>query len=172
MQFIALLRGINVGQKKVLMGDLKKALHEFGLKNIQTYIQTGNVIFETNKKADELSADLTDFLTRKFGFDIYVFITNKEELKSIVAKNPFQTEERLYVTLLHAKIGKTEKESLENFNGGNDELSFGDKVIYLYCPGGYGETKLSNSFFESKLKQKCTTRNWRTINKLIELSGS
>lgn len=173
--FLAMLRGINVGGKKVPMAELRSLYEDMKYKKIRTYIQSGNVIFES-KETDEIkiSSLHAKKISAKFGFEVPVIIRTEKELSDIIKKNPFVkangiAEERLYVTFL-ADIPP--KELLQKISvpvGCNDEFKIAGREIYLYCPGGYGETKLNNNFFEKKLKVNATTRNWRTCNELLKM---
>ncbi len=166
--FISLLRGINVsGQKKIKMADLKKLYESINLSDVETYIQSGNVIFKSNDiDAKEISTKIENEIKKQYGFDVKILIKTPSELKNIIKNNPFN-EEKVYVTFLFnnpeiisaAEINKDLKES-EKYKIHND-------VIYLFCPDGYGRTKLSNNYFEQKLNVSATTRKWKTINKLL-----
>lgn len=173
---LAMLRGINVsGQKKVPMAELKQLFEDMKFKNTRTYIQSGNVVFES-KETDEavLSKKIGKKILEKFGFEVPVVIRTAEEIATVLKKNPFLkekgvAEDRLYVSFLAEIPAKELLEKIKVPDGTSDRFIISGKEVYLYCPGGYGETKLSNNFFESKLKVKATTRNWRTTNELIKL---
>jgi len=165
MASIALLRGINIsGQKKIAMNDLKKVFESLKLKNVQTYIQSGNVLFEGTIDAKTIEKKIQEV----FGFQVTVFLRSKEELRKVIAKNPFAGKDPnyLYVTFL----SDTPKETPEITKDKAEEFIISGKEVYLYCPKGYGRTKLNNNLFERKLKLQATTRNWKTINKLVNFS--
>jgi uncharacterized protein (DUF1697 family) len=171
--YISLLRGINVsGQKKVNMNDLACSLADLNYKNIKTYIQSGNVIFETEKTEEIILADnIKETILRDFGFQVAVIIRNGEEFVNISLNNPFITERnkelnRLYVTFLATEPDRISVENIKMTQSGLDEFILSGREIYLYCPNGYGKTKLSNSFFEKKLNITATTRNWKTVSTL------
>ncbi|HEX8516052.1 MAG TPA: DUF1697 domain-containing protein [Bacteroidia bacterium] len=173
---LAMLRGINVsGQKKVPMAELKAMFEDMKFKNVRTYIQSGNVLFESNATdAAALSKKISKKIMETFGFDVPVVVVNKKELENAITKNPFVKEknvvhEKLYFTFLAEAPPKELEEKISLPEGSSDRYSIAGTTVYLYCPGGYGETKLSNNFFESKLKIKATTRNWRTTNELLKL---
>lgn len=95
-------------------------------------------------------------------------------MKKVMASNPFLKQkgtdiERLFVTFLADTPNKTEKDKIEKLDYSPDNFIMNGKEIYLYCPNGYGRTKLNNNFFENKLKVTATTRNWNTVNKLVEM---
>jgi len=173
--YLSMLRGINVGGKKVPMAELREVYEALKYKNVRTYIQSGNVLFDT-KATDEdaLSATLEKKITARFGFEVPVVIRTEKELAAVLKKNPFLKEknlqeDKLYITFLAEIPSKELLEKIRVPEGSGDQFQVSGKEIYLYCPGGYGETKLSNSFFEKKLKLKATTRNWRTSNELLKM---
>jgi uncharacterized protein (DUF1697 family) len=174
MLSLSLLRGINVGGKKVPMLDLRGLYADLGFKNITTYIQSGNVIFESKVDATSTTKKIEKGLKEKFGFDVSVILRTKEELNSVIRGNPFLKEknieeEKLYVIFLAASADKELVKKLEESLPGPERFIIKEKTIYLYCPVGYGEAKLNNNFFEKKLKVIATTRNWRTTNILLEM---
>jgi uncharacterized protein (DUF1697 family) len=173
--FLSMLRGINVGGKKVPMVELREVYEVMKLKKVRTYIQSGNVIFEAKESdALKLEKQLKKKISAHFGFDVPVVIRTQKEIEVVLKNNPFLKEkniqeDRLYVTFL-ADI--PEKDLLGKIivqDGTTDRFIILGKEAYLYCPGGYGETKLSNNFFEKKLKVSATTRNWRTTNELLKM---
>ena len=175
--FISILRGINVsGQKKIQMTDLKAVYEKLGFKQVVTYIQSGNVIFRAEKQTDlKLAGIIEEAIFKKYKFDVPVLIRTEEEMQNIVYANPFLKQkgiekERLYVTFLENTADKANEKSVQALDYSPDKFVVSGKEVYLYCPVGYGKTKLSNNFFEAKLKVKATTRNWNTVNKLLELS--
>jgi uncharacterized protein (DUF1697 family) len=176
--FISILRGINVsGQKKILMTELKALYESLKLKDVTTYIQSGNVLFKSEKNLSdlELAAKIEKAIYKKYDFEVPVIIRNKDEIKKIISVNPFLKEEnseakRLYITFLSQAPAKENIESIQGFDFSPDKFSIIGKEVYLHISNGYGETKLSNNFFEKKLKVNATTRNWNTVQKLLELS--
>jgi len=173
--FLSMLRGINVGGKKVPMAELREVYEGQKLKQVRTYIQSGNVIFEA-KESDPLKLEkqLEKKISTHFGFEVPVVIRRKKEIEGVLKKNPFLKEkniqeDKLYVTFLAALPEKELIDKTKVPDGTTDRFIISGKEIYLYCPGGYGETKLSNNFFEKKLKISATTRNWRTTNELLKM---
>ena len=173
--YIALLRGINVsGHKKIKMPDLKAMFEALGFTNVRTYIQSGNVVFESNS-AKDLESKISAKIQAQFGFEVSVICRTAKEMEQVIARNPyagmesFETE-KLYVTFLQETPSKEKLEALKAFTFEPEMYTVSGKEIYVYCFNGYGNTKLENSFFEKKLKVAASTRNWRTVNKLIEMS--
>ena len=177
MRYIAILRGINVGTgRKVLMADLKKLCESLGLKNVQTYIQSGNLIFELAQPEpiSTLETRLHQSISETFGFEIPVLIRTAAEWADSIAKNPFLNEEhvdidRLHLTCLNQLPAPELVEKIKNFQYLPDRYEIVGRDIFIFCAAGYGTSKLVNSFFESKLKVPATTRNWKTVMKLNEM---
>ena len=176
-KYIAILRGINVsGQKLIKMAELKNHLEELDLKNVSTYIQSGNILFESeNRDQNKLATEIGNKIKEKYRWDVPVIVKNKEEMKAISLKNPFLTKrkediDRLYVTFLAKEPAKDLADAFKNIDYKPDEFILNGEVLYGFCPRGYGNTKFSNTFIENKLKTTATTRNWKTVLKLTELS--
>lgn len=176
--FITLLRGVNVsGQKKINMKELKSLFESSGLRNVQTYIQSGNVVFESDdNEPEKLTVRLESAIATHFGFEVTVVLLTPEALLSITANNPFQFEKdfderMMYVCLLKQKPAPDLAEKLLEARQGTDRFVLRRSILYLYLASGYGTTKLNNNFFEKKLKVAATTRNWHTLKKLLEMTG-
>jgi uncharacterized protein (DUF1697 family) len=173
-KYVALLRGINVsGQKIILMELLRKAFEKKGFKEVRTYLQSGNVIFDSPKPV--LARAIEKLVLDDFGFEVTVVVRSPAELGKVIRANPFIKKKgvdlsRLYVTFFAEAPAKSALKALAAFDAGRDEWHADGNEIFLHCPGGYGETKLSNNLFEKKLALKATTRNWKTVNQLWEMS--
>lgn len=175
--YISLIRGINVsGQKKIKMDELRKTYEDIGFKNVRSYIQSGNVLFEDkSKNQNELAKQIEKKISEHFGYDVSLFVLTPDELKIIRKSNPFVKRKdidvsRLYVSILLNAPDKNHVEKIVSIDFKPDEFIINDKTIYLYCPVSYGNSKLSNNYFENKLKVIATTRNWNTVNELIRLA--
>jgi uncharacterized protein (DUF1697 family) len=175
--YIAILRGINVsGHKMIKMEALRKMFTDLNFKNVQTYIQSGNVVFQDKKtKSETLEKKIAKGISDEFGFEVPVMVKEVEELKNVLKNNPFVNKRKEDITRLHVTFLSAEPEQLhiDKIKEGQyaaDEYIFSGKAIYLFCPNGYGNTKLSNNFFENKLKVVATTRNWKTINELVSIA--
>ena len=174
--YISILRGINVsGQKKILMTDLTKLYEDLGFKNVMTYIQSGNVLFKTDKILSdvEISDKIGHVIHKKYGFEVPVLVRTVKEMEKVIKGNPFKNEtaEGLHVTFLSEKPSAENSGKLKDINFPPDRFIFKDTAIYL-AVSSYGNTKLSNNFFENKLKVTATTRNWKTVNMLVELANN
>ena len=173
--YIALLRGINVsGHKIIKMELLRKVLAELHFENVATYIQSGNIIFQSDATDPrQLEKQIALLIYKHFGFDVPVMIVTPESLKKVVANNPYpKTEDpaQPYVAFLSEIPAPSAIASLKAVDFGKDSFVNIDNTMYLHYADSAGNTKLSNAAIENKLKLKATSRNWKTINKLIELS--
>lgn len=171
---IAILRGINVGGKrKILMHDLKALCDQLGLEQVQTYIQSGNLIFSSNKENSELEDMLEKSISEKFGFEVPVIVRNLKELETSISKNPFLSKDsdikQLHLTFLKAHPSQENLEKIQSYNYEPDKFKIEENDVFIFCQGKYHQTKLSNNFFEKKLNVGATTRNWKTVLKLLEL---
>ncbi len=179
-KYVCLLRGINVGgHRKILMVDLKKLFVNLGAKNVVTYIQSGNVLFESSELnvllfSNKVQAEIVSV----YKFEVNVITMSFQELKILPELNPYYLPpsnydpkaNRLRVTF----VNQTPDNSLilnlqeQKFN---DEYHISNKAIFIRCEGKYSETKLTNQMFEKKLNCSATTRNWKTVLKLIEIGS-
>jgi len=167
--FIALLRGINVGTgRKVPMADLRTAFGELGHTDVETYIQSGNVVFASSQPAAATRAEIEARLKRDFGFDITVLLRTRKDLERVVGANPYGSG--AYVTFLDGKADAKLVRALDPNQYAPDGLTIAGAEVFLHCPNGYGRTKINNPFFEKKLATRATTRNWNTVIKLLEMS--
>lgn len=173
-RYAALLRGINVSGKNILsMKALKELFVDLGMRNVTTYIQSGNVVFDSeNDDSSDISKKLETAISNVLGYEVPVIIRSKQELKEIIEKNPFASEDEkmLYITFLKESPDKELLSELQEKNINNDEIRIIDKNAYLLIRNGYGNTRLSNAFIEKKLRVVSTTRNINTVKKLIEIT--
>ncbi|MCJ8321732.1 MAG: DUF1697 domain-containing protein [Colwellia sp.] len=178
--YIALLRGINVsGQKKIKMADLKVLFQHLGFSEIQTYIQSGNVVFYADQEDKHLLADhIKTAIQKHYGFDVPVTVLSRNEFFSVHNNIPlgnFNVDDinengtKIYISFLSSKPENDMINKLLSYVVSPEKLIIEDKFAYLYCPNGYGKSKLSNNFIENKLKVSATTRNWKTVVKIHEM---
>lgn len=176
---IAILRGINVGGKrKILMQDLKMLFNDLGFKNIETYIQSGNVFFDLDENQSdlEISKKIEQAIFRKYKFEVPVIVRSTKDLEMVVKNNPFYQENetdinQLHLTFLKESPVRENSKKAESHNYDPDRFVVQGKHVFVYCEGKYHQTKINNIFFENKLKTTATTRNWKTVLKLLELSN-
>ncbi len=174
--FITMLRGINVsGQKKIKMEDLRKLYESLDFEQVQTYIQSGNVIFKAFAlDSNEIVYKIKDKINQKFGYEVTVVIRTRDEMEKIVENNPYSAKDlsKVHVTFLKDDQYDYSIEELLKVKAEQEEFQIMEKEIYLFLPHGSGRTKLTNNFFEKKLGVKATTRNWNTTSKLLDISKS
>jgi len=174
---VAILRGINVGGKrKILMTDLKSMFEDLGFSGVNTYIQSGNVIFSNDDERNntQLSETFEKAINKKFGLEVPVIVRSSSELEELAGKNPFYQDgidiNHLHLTFLNEEPTSENKKKTELLNYEPDKFIIEGKDVYIYYDGKYHQSKLTNNFFENKLKVSATTRNWKTVLKLLELS--
>lgn len=171
--YAALLRGINLGARnKVAMADLRALFEELGAADVATYLQSGNVVFRSAARRNELAAAVEDGLRRDLGVDVKVLLRTRKELGRVVGGNPFAKRDAkaLHVTFLDAKPNAARVKGLDPRRSEPDEFHVVGQEVYLHCPHGYGRSKLSNAYFEKELGVPATTRNWKTVTALAELA--
>jgi len=177
-KYLSILRGINVSGQKIIKMDSLKSLFEIqNFSNVKTYIQSGNIIFcsEINNKI-KVEQRVEKIINDKYNFTVPAIILSYNDLQNIITNNPFSQNgnfdfSKLYVTFLKTAPDKSLAKNILNIASSSDQFEFLNNSIYLYCPNGYGKTKFNNNFFENKLNVSATTRNWKTINKLLEILG-
>lgn len=179
MIYISLLRGINVsGQKKIKMAELKTLYEAHGFHSVVTYIQSGNVIFESEARQgrESIRKSIESFIQEKYGFQVPVDIRTNKELENIRRNVPYPEADKeengtkILVTFLQTVPLPEKRKLLCNYVSAAEKLTVVGSEVYLYCPNGYGGSKLNNSFLEKKLGVSATTRNWKSVKKLCELS--
>jgi uncharacterized protein (DUF1697 family) len=175
---VALLRGINVsGNKMVKMEHLRGIFETLHFQNVKTYIQTGNVIFETKEENPELICDkIEKELEKVLGFEVPVILRTIEELEDSMKNNPFEgtesSENDGYITFLSSIPTDQAIDKVKTYKSDTDELRFLNREVYLLCPNkGYGKTMYSNTFLEKRLGVSATTRNWKTVNAIINMAN-
>jgi uncharacterized protein (DUF1697 family) len=176
--FAALLRGINVGGNTLRMERLRELCAELGGKDVQSYVQSGNLVFAAAGSAAQWSTALARQLASETRLPVTVIVRTAAEMAKVVAGSPFLKEKaidpaKLHVTFLERAPPKTAHAALDALvaKAGTDRLLLSGTEIYLHCPGGYGRSKLANTALEKALGLRATTRNWNTVNKLLDLSA-
>jgi len=172
--YIALLRGINVGgHKKVPMAILRELLSKAGFISVKTYIQTGNIVFQSleneNKK---LENEIQQIIESHFGFLVPVIVKTKQELQVIFNDCSFSKEKKIksYFILLDSIPDVKDVKEVQSITFENEEFLIINNCLYFYSSTGYGRTKFNMNMFEKKLKVNATSRNYNTINKLLLLA--
>lgn len=176
-KFIALLRGINVsGQKKIKMSDLKILFQDLSFKKVETYIQSGNVLFFSDTTNNKIIREkIEKKIKEQFSYQVQVIIKTPDELICALRNNPFLKDkkknvEKIYFTFLSEKPPVANINKLKEVDYSPEEYTMDGDTIYLFFPNGYGKAKLNNNFFEKKLNVFATTRNYKTVKALFNLS--
>lgn len=174
--YIGFLRGINVGgNNKLPMKELMTILEGLGLQKVKTYIQSGNVVFQS-ERADRvaLSQAITAAIKERYGFAPAILLLNADELKAAMAANPFPEGEDAHKTLHLLFLGDTPSnpnlEKLEQLKTESERFRLIDKVFYLHAPDGIGRSKLAANF-DKGWNVTVTARNWRTVATLMEMAA-
>jgi len=176
---ISLLRGVNMaGHNKIKMTGLSSLFKEIGFKDAETYIQSGNIVFNDPASLSdaELTVKIEEAIRKEFKYNIPVINRTPEELRDILSLNPFAEEEnfdpeKLAVIFLYEKPSESQIEKVKGINYPPDKFLIAGKEIYIYCPNGFGRSKIYTGFFENKMKVTGTGRNWNTINALLKIVG-
>jgi uncharacterized protein (DUF1697 family) len=175
--YVALLRGINVGGNNMLpMKELAAMFGKAGCTDVQTYIQSGNVVFRADaKRAARISATIAKAITARFPMRIPIVVRSAGELRRVAENNPFLARgvdaDKLHLVFLSGAPVVAAVAALDPKRSAPDEFIVRGAEIYLHCPNGFGRTKLSNAYFDAKLATISTVRNWRTVLKLLEMAG-
>jgi uncharacterized protein (DUF1697 family) len=175
-RYVAFLRAINVGGSKIIkMEDLRKMFAAPGIKNVSTYIQSGNVVFEAKEaESDALSKKLETHLKKQVGYTVEIFVRSAEELGSVIERNPFKGKEQegtmQYVCFLSANPEKKLAEEFLSFNSEIDTFVIDGRELYASVVKNGAKSRFEPAFVERKLKVLSTTRNMKTVNKMLELS--
>ncbi len=178
VNYIFMIRGINVGGHKIVKMDaLRKSFEKVGFKDVQTYVQSGNVMAKGPKQATgALEEKVRKQILKDFGYEVKVMVRSAEEMEAVIRANPFAKDASNDVTRLHVTFLSGAPESagvklMAKISAGSDQYHCCGQEVYLYCPGGYGVSKLSNNALEKALSRNATTRNWNTVTKLREMAG-
>jgi uncharacterized protein (DUF1697 family) len=177
VKYISILRGINVGgNRKILMADLKSMYEDLGFSDVTTYIQSGNVIFNTSiTNPAKLEEIIKNSIAKNFGFDVPVIIRSIEEMQQVISENPFLNNadfdpKKLYVTFLSEPIDMVHENNIIPQDYLPDQFKILGQHIYVYYAEKISSSKLIQSLFEKQYKVTATTRNWNSVNKLVELA--
>jgi uncharacterized protein (DUF1697 family) len=177
--YVSFLRGVNMtGHNSIKMTDLRALFVKIGLTDAETFIQSGNVIF--SKTGDiipaALSVNIEQAILEKFNYIVPAMIRTHRELSDLFSLNPYLEEtgfdpSKMAVIFLHEEPSAAQLQKVENVDYPPDRFKIIGKEIFIYCPNGFGRTKLYTNFFEKKMGVTGTARNWKTITTLLNLSS-
>ncbi|HEV2123039.1 MAG TPA: DUF1697 domain-containing protein [Chloroflexota bacterium] len=175
-RYVALLRGINLGGKnKVPMATLSAMFVDLGCTDVETYIQSGNVVYTaTNQVAGRVARRIPEMIHEQLGLKVPVITRTVAELREAVENNPFLKEGADEATLHLVFLGDEPTEQqvavLDPERSPGDRSAVRGREVYLFCPNGLARTKLTNAYFDSQLKTVSTVRNWRTVLALVHMA--
>lgn len=172
---VALLRGVNVGGRaRLSMGELRSTLANNGLEDVQTYLQSGNVVLESGERSPAgLAGEIETAIATGFGLEIRVVVRMREDLVVVTRSHPFLDAEsdptRIHVVFLKSVPDPTSVEALDPNRSPPDQFEVKGREIYVRYPNGQGRSKLSLDYFERVLGVAGTARNWNTVTRLLEM---
>lgn len=175
MKYVAFLRGINVGGKnKIKMETLREVCSAIGFENVKTYINSGNVIFETSKTDDKnLAEKIEKAIEKEFGLNIKTIVRSIEEIEEIVKNNPFkgqfENDKDLHVFFLEEVMPDEKRDLLLSNNNENEKYFVRKREIFCLLKVSVLDSLMGKDYIAKKLKVSSTARNWRTVNKILEM---
>ena len=174
---ISMLRGVNVGAHHRMKMDALRALYEsLGLRDPQTYVQSGNVVFTTDKRdLVALAKRIEDAMEKSFDFRPAVILRTSSELRDVIARNPFAKRRdiepsKLLVNFLASDPGTAVRDKVLALKTDPEELRMDGRELYVYFPNGMARPKMSWAVLEKTLKTPGTGRNWNSVEKLLEMA--
>jgi|SRR5215218_9749919 len=174
-RYVALLRGINLGPRnRVAMPALREALEEAGFEDVQTYVQSGNVVLSSRAKPETVRRKIENAVADRFGLDIPVVVRTRAELAAVVKRNPLgkvATEPKRYqVSFLEKRLPAKTLKELEAVAAPTEEVVAHGREIYAWHPAGVARSKLWAKLAGKGLGVTATARNWTTVETLLELA--
>jgi uncharacterized protein (DUF1697 family) len=174
---ILMLRGVNVGGHNVFKMDALRTLYEsLGFRNVESYVQSGNVVFSSEAQSlAALAKQIGDGIEKRFGFRPDLILRTPSDLKSVIARNPFARRQDLDPRKLHVMFlaDNPQKEALQQIaelKTDPEELRISGRELYMYFHNGMGRSGLSLNKIEKILSTPGTARNWNTVEKLLEMA--
>ncbi|WEK55108.1 MAG: DUF1697 domain-containing protein [Candidatus Cohnella colombiensis] len=180
--YVALLRGINVGgHNKIAMADLRRMFDSIGLNRVQTYIQSGNVLFESAYDEEKLCSLIEQGIRETFGYSISVILRSAKQLRAVAERLPFSEEalvaataasefETLYIAFLGGIPSEESVAKVMSYRLAGEDVQVIGRELYFLSARSIRDSKLMNHI--QKLDVPATARNWKTLNKLIELTDA
>ncbi len=175
MRYIALLRGINMGGNIMIkMAELKGMFSDLGFENVETYINSGNIAFDTRKTAEpRLVKRIEDAVETQFGRRVPVMVREQKYIEQIIKNNPFdgqyESHKHMHVLFLGEPMPREKEEQLQASALPGERYEVRDREVYNLLPQGVAGSLLTKGFFEKKPRVSYTGRNWRTVETLATL---
>ncbi|WP_330464138.1 DUF1697 domain-containing protein [Micromonospora zamorensis] len=177
-RYVALLRGVNVGTTRLAMADLRRIVADLGHEDVKTYLQSGNVAFDSNvRDAEKLAAGIERALADELALTVPVLVRSGRELAAVAGGNPYADREddptRLLVAFLATPPKKSTVDALTVPGGENVSFTVTGREVFLhFVDGGYGRSKFTNAYLEKKLGVVSTSRNWKSVRALAEMTAA
>lgn len=175
MRYVALLRGINVGGNTMIkMEELRKTFEDLGFENVVSYINSGNLAFDSKKVAEQrLVSKIEKAIEEAFGKSISVMVREQPEIRKVIAGNPFDGEfeshKEMHVLFMRGEMPNEKEKQLVENQTTDERFEVRGREIYCHLRQGVADSLLGKGFIEKKLKVPTTARNWRTVEKLADL---
>ena len=173
---VSMLRGVNLGNRRIKMDALRDVYESLGLENPRTYVQSGNVVFLTKERnLDKLAKRIEDAIEKKFGFRADNILRTAPEMREVIARNPFAKRKdinpgKLLVVFLEREPGPEARKKILEFTGIPEELHLDGRELYIYFPNGQARPTLKMALVDKALQTRWTGRNWNTVTALLEMA--
>jgi uncharacterized protein (DUF1697 family) len=175
---ISFLRGVNMaGHNSIKMTELALLYNDLGFIDAETYIQSGNVIFRSSEQETiaQISQKIEMAIFKRFNYKVPLMVRTIAEIRALDSYNPFLSEEnfdssRMAVMFLHEECSMLQLQKAEHIDYPPDKFKISGSEIFIYCPNGFGRTKLYTNFFEKKMGVTGTARNWNTITTILNIA--
>src|ERR1700730_12060739 len=173
---ICMLRGVNLGKRRMKMDALRALCESLGLRDVQTFVQSGNVVFRSEQKnLDSLTKKIESAVQREFGFHSDVILRSASEVRDTIARNPFAKRSRIepgkcLVWFLVSDPGEEIRKQVRAVKTEPEELRIAGREVYIYFPNGMARPKMKWAAIEKILAVRGTGRNWNTSRKLLEMA--
>lgn len=175
MRYIALLRGINVGGNTMIkMSELKEAFENLGFKKVVSYVNSGNLAFDTKKSAEsKLALKIEQAVEKMIDKQVLVMVRERSSIHEVLEHDPFrgeyETHKQMHVLFLKEPVPADKQKEILGLATDQERINIRGREIYALLPGGMAESPLGRGLLEKTLKMPMTARNWRTVEKLAEL---
>jgi len=176
VKHVVLLRGINIGPRnRIAMPALRDALEQAGFTDVRTHLQSGNVVLESRAKPEAVRRTVEQLIERQFGLEIAVVVRSRAQLAAVVKRNPLgqvATEPKRYqVTFLDKKLSAKIAKDLEQTAAADERVVVTGREVYAWHPKTIARSKLWSKLAGKNLGVTATSRNWTTVEALLELAG-
>jgi uncharacterized protein (DUF1697 family) len=175
-RMIALLRAVNVGGRKLPMAQLRALCADLGWQDVESYIQSGNLVFSAPGKSDALEAKLERAIAERFGFHSDVMVRTAAQWTKLLAANPFGEASnvepnRVLVGLPKGKLASGAAGAIAARASAGERVEAAGDALWFHYPAGVGTSKITPSLIDRAAGSPVTARNWRTMLKLGEMAG-